>query len=169
MQDHQVFRFISRKFTNGVLLSCPRCHRKNVGRNMESICEKVRSMLHRPRGAPLDCSVAEYGQLALWTGMVGEAPGHAQCQLRGLGMARHSNEGSRQRVRRCGRYTECPHGPRRLARGSRLSGITDAQTGGRGRGGAGRFVIVASAESGIRFRQAFSCLVEMLVRKKSID
>ena len=27
---------------------------------------------------PLDCSVAEYGQLALWTGIVEEALGHAQ-------------------------------------------------------------------------------------------
>ena len=27
---------------------------------------------------PLDCSVAEYDQLALWTGIVGEALGHAQ-------------------------------------------------------------------------------------------
>ena len=52
MQDHQVFQFIWRKFTNGFLFSCRRGHRKNVARNMELICEKVRLMLHRPRGAP---------------------------------------------------------------------------------------------------------------------
>ena len=73
-----------------------------------------------PVERPLDCSVADYGQLALWTGIIREVPGGAlrpgedyvlpqplsgclranfernmvQGSLRGLGMARHSRGGN---------------------------------------------------------------------------
>ena len=128
------FPNISRKFTKGVSFSCPRCHRSNAGHPGNRFAKKLGRCYIGLVERPLDCSVAEYGQLALWTGIVGEAPGHAQCPLRGLGMARHSNEGSRQRVGRGGvvGIQNASHGPRRLAQGSRLSGITDAQSGGGG-------------------------------------
>ena len=117
---------------------------------------------------PLDCSVAEYGQLALWTGIVGEAPGHAQCPLRGLGMARHSNEGSRQRVGRGGvvgtQMRPTAHGGSRKGVDYPGEPTLNLEEGEGGAGGS-----VGSPESEIRFRQASNCLVEMVIRKKPLD
>ena len=132
MPKSTFFPNISRKFTKGVSFSCPRCHRSDAGHPGNRFAKKLGRCYIGLVERPLDCSVAEYGQLALWTGIIGEAPGHAQCPLRGLGMARHSNEGIRQRVGRCGRYTDCL--PRPTEARARASTIRDTRRSIWGRG-----------------------------------
>ena len=182
MPKSTFFPNISRKFTKGVSFSCPRCHRSNAGHPGNRFAKKLGRCYIGLVERPLDCSVAEYGQLALWTGIVGEAPGHAQCPLRGLGMVRHSRGGNGRRVGRVVDYTDYLPWPAEARARNRLSGMLNRWRDGRGRGrargtwsegegpgeGGGRTLC---SQRGVRdsISAGIQSSGRMLVRKKILD
>ena len=91
MPKSTFFRNISRKFTNGISFSCRKGTKSDGGVTWDRFVKKLGWCYIGPVERPLDCSVAAYGQLALWTGITGKVPGAA---LRpGEGQARWRGNG----------------------------------------------------------------------------
>ena len=91
-QNAQGFRSISRKFTKGNLFRIPVLTRKTFDEIFYPLEKKLDLGRNTVADRLLGSSVAKYGRLALWIGIIGEAPGHVQGPLRCLGRTRDCSD-----------------------------------------------------------------------------